>query len=382
MILNDIPLTMKIYLIFLFLTLHCFAFSQSAKKRNKQLQRDVLVEEQKQDSAYSNFIRERNLLEQSRKKLEDQVENVFSFEDGKLREEGRGINRYLKALGELQVTTEDLFSNGFQSANSFPDYNLFIRPYDVPLRRFVTFKFTSRDVKMSKEQKTAEKNEVLKKLIQQYRESEKENVEKFQELKRFTNQLAELEPRMDSLLRVYQFWNSEMQKKEKLLYGKYLEARENYRLNGPKGFPAAYGEYFWDLHPLPADKWAVGRETNYDPGVSIGEIVSDPSPNWVVDEQAYYPDGIPAMKSYIRKNLAYPLSAKENGIVDRITMRFVVSETGEISDVKVVDGIPDCPDCEEEAIRFVKSMPRWIPARKTGSYVKSYCNLPLWFEPK
>lgn len=163
---------------------------------------------------------------------------------------------------------------------------------------------------------------------------------------------------------------------------KYQEARENYRLKGPKNFPIAYRDYFWDVHPLPGDEWAVGRGVNYDPGLSVVEGVSDRTIDWTVDEQARYPDGIPALKSYIRKNLVYPLSAKENGIIDRITMRFVVSETGEISDVTVVNGIPDCPDCEEEAIRFVKSMPRWVPARKTGSYVRSYCNLPLWFEPK
>lgn len=357
-------------------------FGQSAKKVNKQLQVSLLVEEQKQDSSYSNFIRERSVLEQSRKRLEERMKEVFYYEDWELREKGRVIKRYLKTLEELQVNTKDLFPNGFQSADSFPDYNLFIKAYDVPLRRFVTFKFTSNDVRMTKEQKTAEKNEVLKKLLDKYRESEEENAAQFRELKRFTDKLAELEPRMDSLLGAYESWNRGMEKKEKLLSMKYQEARENYRLKGPKGFPAAYGEYFWDEHRLPGDEWAVGIKTNVDPGLSVIEGVSGETIHWVVDEQAYYPDGIPALKSYIRKNLVYPLSAKENGIIDRISMRFMVSETGEILDVTVVNGIPDCPDCEEEAIRFVKSMPRWVPARKTGSYVRSYCNLPLWFEPK
>ena len=373
---------MKSLTVFFFLVMGLNVFGQSAKRLNKQLQADLLVEEQKQDSAYSNFIRERRMLEQNRKRLEDRMKEVFYYEDWKLREKGRVIERYLKTLEELQVNTKDLFPNGFQSTDSFPDYKTFVKSYDAPLRRFVTFEFTSNDMRMSKEQKTAEQNEILKKLIQKYRESEEKNIGKFQELKRFTGKLTELEPQLDSLLGAYESRMNEMQEKENLLSKKYKEARENFRLKGPKGFPAAYGQYFWDVHPLPEDKWLAGVENNVDPGVSIGEIVSDSSPNWVVDEQAYYPDGIPAMKNYIRKNLAYPLSAKENGIIDRITMRFVVSETGEISDVTVVDGIPDCPDCEEEAVRFVKSMPRWFPAQKTGWYVKSYCNLPLWFEPK
>lgn len=365
------------------LFLNAIVFGQSAKKLNKQLQANLLVEEQKQDSSYNNFIRQRKVLEQSRKRLEDQMEKVFYYEDWKLREKGKIIKRYLKALEELQVSTKDLFPIGFQSVDSFPDYKIFANKYDAPLRRFVTFKFASKeDMRITKEQKTAEENEILEKLIRKYREATEENVSKFGELKRFTDKLTELEPRMDSLLRVYESRNNEMQEKENLLWKKYQEARENYRLKGPKGFPVAYAEYFWDVHPLPADKQFAGMKINHDPGVSIGEVISGPTTYWMVDEQAYYPDGIPALKSYIRKNLVYPLSAKENGIIDRITMRFVVSETGEISDVKVVDGIPDCPDCEEEAIRFVKSMPRWFPARKSGFYVNSYCNLPLWFEPK
>lgn len=373
---------MKLQLFFFFLVIGLDLFGQSAEKLNKQLQAGLLVEEQKQDSSYSNFIRERRVLEQSRKRLEDLMKDVFYYEDWKLREKGRVIKRYLKTLEELQVNAKDLFPAGFQSADSFPDYKLFIKPYDAPLRRFVTFKFTSKDVQIVKEQKLTEKNENLKKLIKQYRESEEENLEKLRELKHFTDKLAELELRMDSLLGAYGSWNSEMEMKKGLLSEKYKEARENYRLKGPKGFPVAYAEYFWDVHPDPADREIAEVKINVDPGVSVGEVISEPSPNWVVDEQAYYPDGIPALKSYVRKNLVYPLSAKENGIIDRITMRFVVSETGEISDVTVVKGIPDCPECEEEAIRFVKSMPRWFPARKTGWYVKSYCNLPLWFEPK
>lgn len=370
---------MKLRTAFFFLVIGLNLFGQSAKKLNKQLQADLLVEEQKQDSSYSNFIRERKVLEQSRKRLEDRMEKVFYYEDWKLREKGKIIKRYLKALEELQVSTKDLFPIGFQSVDSFPDYKIFANKYDAPLRRFVTFKFASKeDMRITKEQKTAEGNEILEKLIRKYREAAEENVSKFGELKRFTDQLTELEPRMDSLLRVYESRNNEMQEKENLLWKKYREARENYRLKGPKGFPVAYAEYFWDVH----DQQTDGVETNYDPGVSIGEVISGPTIHWTVDEQAHYPDGIPALKSYIRNNLDYPLSAKENGIIDRITMRFVVSETGEISDVKVVDGIPDCPDCEEEAIRFVQSMPRWFPARKSGFYVKSYCNLPLWFEPK
>lgn len=100
----------------------------------------------------------------------------------------------------------------------------------------------------------------------------------------------------------------------------------------------------------------------------------------IVEEQAEFPGGIPAMMKYIQQNVQYPAMAREAGISGKCFLKFVVSETGDISNVEVLKGVPGCPECDREAIRVVKSMPKWKPAKMTGRPVKCYFNLPFSFK--
>ncbi len=100
----------------------------------------------------------------------------------------------------------------------------------------------------------------------------------------------------------------------------------------------------------------------------------------IVEENAEFPGGIAEMGKFIQKNLQYPPMAREAGISGKCFLKFVVNENGEISNVEILKGVPGCPDCDREAIRVVKSMPKWKPAKMTGRPVKCYFNLPLSFK--
>jgi protein TonB len=100
----------------------------------------------------------------------------------------------------------------------------------------------------------------------------------------------------------------------------------------------------------------------------------------IVEEQAEFPGGIAAMSDFIRKNLQYPTMAREAGISGKCFLKFVVNETGSISNVEILKGVPGCQDCDKEAIRVVKAMPAWKPAKMTGKSVKCYFNLPISFK--
>jgi periplasmic protein TonB len=100
----------------------------------------------------------------------------------------------------------------------------------------------------------------------------------------------------------------------------------------------------------------------------------------IVEEQAEFPGGVGEMVKYIQKTLQYPAMAREAGISGKCFLKFVVNETGDISDVQVLKGVPGCSDCDKEAIRVVKSMPKWKPAKMTGRSVKCYFNLPISFK--
>ena len=100
----------------------------------------------------------------------------------------------------------------------------------------------------------------------------------------------------------------------------------------------------------------------------------------IVDEPAEFPGGMDAMRDYLKKNMMVPGIAKENGIQGKCYLRFVVNTDGSISDVRVLRGVTDCPECDKEATRVVKNMPRWKPGRMNGKDVKMYFILPLAFK--
>lgn len=96
-----------------------------------------------------------------------------------------------------------------------------------------------------------------------------------------------------------------------------------------------------------------------------------------VEQPATFPGGIGALVEWLSENLQYPERAQKNDIQGRVTVQFVVSADGSIGDVTVLKGIDE--DLDNEAIRVVKSMPKWEPGKVDGQAVKTYFRLPLSF---
>lgn len=372
---------MKIYSILLFLILHCLAFGQSAKKLNKQLQANVLLEEKKQDSVYHLFVEKRRALDEHRKKVNDRMENKFYPEDQELSEKMMTISSYEDAFEILEVDVKRGLPFVSEFADSVPRYWPFLHTYEEPLEKLVLFKFAFEDVFFPKEKEFSERNEILKRLLEMYQVSAKENILQFRELDSFEQKLTELELRLDSLSVTNQLWDRKLLEEKNLLERSYLEAYENYRQNGPKGFSDVYKEYFPKGYHLPPDE--EQRRNGERDLEEVRSVVdrSDDEAQSKVNKEAAYPDGYVAMKSYLRYNLVYPAEAKEKGITGRVCVDFEVSETGEITDVSIDRRVVTivCPECEEEAIRLIKAMPRWIPAVKNGDYVKSRGYEVIWF---
>lgn len=97
----------------------------------------------------------------------------------------------------------------------------------------------------------------------------------------------------------------------------------------------------------------------------------------VVEEQPQYPGGEAARLQYLQQNIKYPEEAKELGIQGRVFVTFVVEVDGSITDVKVLRGIGG--GCDQEAIRVVQNMPKWIPGKQRGVPVRVQFNLPIKF---
>lgn len=97
----------------------------------------------------------------------------------------------------------------------------------------------------------------------------------------------------------------------------------------------------------------------------------------VVEQMPMYPGGDAALMGYLRDNIKYPTVAAENGVQGRVVVGFVVERDGSITDVNILRGVD--PSLDREAMRVVKSMPRWNPGKQNGSAVRVKYQVPVSF---
>lgn len=83
---------------------------------------------------------------------------------------------------------------------------------------------------------------------------------------------------------------------------------------------------------------------------------------------------------YLGDNIKYPTVARENGIEGQVVMQFVVGKDGKIDENSIVIVKKVGWGLEEEAIRVVKSMPKWKPGKQNGNPVYVKCTLPIRFK--
>ncbi|MBQ8115042.1 MAG: energy transducer TonB [Prevotella sp.] len=97
----------------------------------------------------------------------------------------------------------------------------------------------------------------------------------------------------------------------------------------------------------------------------------------VVEQMPSFPGGMKALFDYLEKNIKYLAKAVKNKIQGRVIVQFTVDEKGRLSNVKVVKSVE--PSLDAEAVRVVKSMPRWNPGMQNGKAVKVRYTLPVTF---
>jgi TonB family protein len=98
----------------------------------------------------------------------------------------------------------------------------------------------------------------------------------------------------------------------------------------------------------------------------------------LVEENASFPGGLDAFHQFIKDNLIYPQAALNKHIEGRVFVSFVVEINGSLSQIKVIRGLGS--GCDEEALRIVKLMPKWKPAKLKNIQVRSSFNLPIDFQ--
>ncbi|MGI6074465.1 MAG: energy transducer TonB [Fermentimonas sp.] len=97
----------------------------------------------------------------------------------------------------------------------------------------------------------------------------------------------------------------------------------------------------------------------------------------IVDKMPKYTYGEAELAKFIAHNIRYPKEALQQGIEGRILCSFIVGADGSISNIDVVSGIN--PSLNDEAIRVLGLMPKWIPGENNGEKVNVKCILPIDF---
>ena len=96
-----------------------------------------------------------------------------------------------------------------------------------------------------------------------------------------------------------------------------------------------------------------------------------------VEQTSEFPGGLAKLNEFLASNIKYPAQAREKGTHGIVYVTFVVEKDGSITDIKVLRGIGS--GCDEEALRVIKMMPKWEPAKHKGKAVRQQFNLPIRF---
>ncbi len=109
-------------------------------------------------------------------------------------------------------------------------------------------------------------------------------------------------------------------------------------------------------------------------GTDDGDAIYETS----IEQMPLFPGGEQELLNYIGRNVRYPVIDMENNVQGKVVLRFVVTKTGIVDKVEILRSLSHSSD--NEAIRVVKSLPRFIPGKQNGRTVSVWYTLPVTFK--
>ena len=94
--------------------------------------------------------------------------------------------------------------------------------------------------------------------------------------------------------------------------------------------------------------------------------------------QAEFPGGDKALLEFIRKNTIYPIDARDMGISGKVWIQFVIGRNGKVRDAVILQS----PDrlLSKSALKTIKKLPDFKPAKQNGKSVSMYFRIPVNFK--
>ncbi|KAF5060119.1 hypothetical protein DSECCO2_328930 [anaerobic digester metagenome] len=110
---------------------------------------------------------------------------------------------------------------------------------------------------------------------------------------------------------------------------------------------------------------------------AVEEEVAEAEIFMVVEEAPVYPGGDEERSKFFSENLRYPHEAREASVEGTVYVTFVIERDGSLSDIKILRGLGYGLD--DEVLRVMRLMPRWIPGKQRGKPVRVQYNMPVKF---
>lgn len=123
---------------------------------------------------------------------------------------------------------------------------------------------------------------------------------------------------------------------------------------------------------------AVGETVVVALGPKIEPSKSTDEVFFIVEEMPEFPGGDLELRKFIAQSVKYPISAQEKKIQGKVFITFIVEKDGSIGDAKIVRSVD--PALDQEALRVVKSLPKWKPGKQKGATVRVSYTIPINFK--
>ena len=98
----------------------------------------------------------------------------------------------------------------------------------------------------------------------------------------------------------------------------------------------------------------------------------------VVEDLPQPPGGYHEFMKWLTRNIKYPTVVQQRKQQGKVVAEFIVNKDGSVTDVGVVKSL--CTECDEEALRVLRMMPRWTPGIQNNKPCRTKVCIPIVFK--
>ena len=364
-------------------------YAQSKKQLNAQLATQLTVEKAKYDSLVVIYNNSLSALVTARSLAGNSLYKGLGAINYSVEEERYELKKQLVTFRLIHP----------EEANAMEVYNEKLTNYYAiksELEPLFDFKFEQLEkiapLYLGDVKKLADRNTLMAKQIESYKKESGKMQSETIVILETKAKLTTFNSKSDEMIIEYDAELRRLMGLVSMIRQKLDTAKEEFTRKGPKGFSIGYFAAFPDVFsgkssdiPVPIDSPPIAEPNQASNIADVSDsstegVVPPPLIYDVVTTPAEYPGGRDSLVAFLSSSIHYPEFAFNNGIGGKCYVKFVVSETGSISNVKIARGVPDCRECDEEAVRVVKLMPDWKPGEIDGKPVNQWYTLPILFK--